>query len=88
MFRWLTFTDHHHGLDIKRIIWINMFGVIQNIMITMSKTIRMIKMTVMVLLVTLIASSALQLEMEWAGEGIEGEGGTYGMFTAWLYCYE
>ena len=61
---------------IKRIIWINMFGVIQNIMITMSKTIRMIKMTVMVLLVTLIASSALQLEMEWAGEGIGGRGVT------------
>ena len=64
------------------------FGVIWNIMIIISKTIRMIKMAVMVLLVTLIASSALQLEMEWAGEGIKGGGGGVTWNVHSPYCKE
>ena len=40
--------------------------------------IKMIKMMIMAVLVTLIASCALQLEMEWAGDEIEeGRGGTW-----------
>ena len=55
----------------------NLYHLDQNVscnVMMIIKTTRMIKMTVMVLLVTLIASSALQLEMEWAGGGIRGRG--------------
>ena len=53
-------------------------------MMMIIKMIKMIKMMIRAVLVTLIASCALQLEMEWAGEGIRARGVTWNVHSLYV----